>query len=130
MIHKGGDWMLFRSRFALKPEDEIDFHFGARELGSDFFSNMVEVERMVEKALRDAQKRGRPYVLFRHGWSTSRRGRASARSVVRQFMRSKLATPLIERRECIVHFSVFLAKVRLPGPTSLNEVGLTASLID
>ena len=108
-----GDWKLFRSRFGLTPEDEVDLHFGAAIRGGDFRENMLEVERIVEKALRSAQERRRPYVLFTHGWSTSRRGRTSARSVVRQFMRSKEATPLIERKVCIQHYSVFLAKVRL-----------------
>jgi hypothetical protein len=61
------------------------------------------VAALVEKELQKAQKKGRPYIMFVHGSSTSRPGKTTARSVVRQFMRSPDATPLIERNGCIQH---------------------------
>jgi hypothetical protein len=70
------------------------------------------VEREVMKALQDAQQQGVRYVLFVHGSSTSRPGKTTARSVVRQLMRSKDATPYIRRKECIQHETAFLASIR------------------
>ena len=52
------------------------------------------------------------YVMFVHGWSKSRHGQTTARSQVREFMRSKAATPLIEGKHCIQHETVFFAKLR------------------
>jgi hypothetical protein len=56
---------------------------------------MAEVERIVKNALVRAQQADRPYVMFVHGHSTSRPGQTTARSVVRRFMRSPEATPLV-----------------------------------
>jgi hypothetical protein len=53
---------------------------------------MCDLEMMVEQNLTTAQNNGRPYLMFVHGWSTSRPGKTTARSVVRNFMRSKAAT--------------------------------------
>jgi hypothetical protein len=39
-------------------------------------------------------------------------GKTTARSQVRRFIRSKAATPFIERARCIQHETVFVAKVR------------------
>jgi hypothetical protein len=113
MIKETGDWKNYRARFSLRPEDEIDFHHERRrDLHVSYEDAMSEVEETVLAALRRAFERGRPYLMFRHGWSTSRQGQMTARSVVRRVMRSKEATPYIVRRECIQHYSVFVAKIK------------------
>ena len=73
---------------------------------------MAEVTDIVQSSLAEAQRKGRQYLMFIHGKSTSRRGKTTARSQVRNFMRSKAATFLIERKHCIQHETVFVAKVR------------------
>jgi hypothetical protein len=104
-----GDWRQYR-----RPDcREVDLHFGKRDpLVKTFAQAMAEVTELVERSLREAQRDGCPYVMFRHGRSTSRRGKVTARSQVRGFMRSPKATPLIQRDQCIQHEVVFLAKVR------------------
>jgi hypothetical protein len=115
---RGGDWKELRAEFGLTPKDEADFHFGPRDPHTPYANVMADVEERVERRLIEAQKAGRPYLMFIHGWSTtSRPGRTSARSVVRKFMRSKVATPLIQRSSCLEHETVFLAKIRLPTGT-------------
>jgi hypothetical protein len=109
-----GDWKELRVEFGLTPEDEVDLHFGPRDPHTPYENVMADVKTRVESSLIEAQKASRPYLMFVHGWSTSRPGKISARSVVRQFMRSRAATPLIERSGCIQHRTVFLAKIRLP----------------
>jgi hypothetical protein len=107
-----GDWKELRTRFGLSPDDEVDLHFGRRESGTFYGEQFDGLEQRIIESLKGAQARGRPYVLFRHGWSTSRPGRTTARSIVRSVMRSRAATPLIERPKCVQHESVFLAKVK------------------
>jgi hypothetical protein len=113
-----GNWIDYRERFKLEDADEIDLHFGRRERGGyggpviSYDEAMGGVEDVVREGLRKAQEEGRAYVMFIHGSSTSRPGRMTARSVVRQFMRSKKATPFIVRSECIVHPTVFVARIR------------------
>jgi hypothetical protein len=106
-----GNWTDLRKHLGA-PEDEIDLHFGRRDPHTPYGNVMAEVAELVEKKLRQAQESGRPYVLFVHGRSTSRPGQTTARSVVRGFMRSSAATPLIERSGCIQHATAFLAKIR------------------
>jgi hypothetical protein len=108
----GGNWVHFRSKFNLSKDDEVDFHFGERDKSIPYDDVMDEVRSIVEGSLKAAQRKGRPYVMFLHGQSTSRRGKKTARSQVRGFMRSKEATALIERKNCIQHEAVFVAKVR------------------
>jgi hypothetical protein len=110
MKKEEGDWKLFRGRFGLAPTDEVDLHFGRRDRWTS--DVMEDVGTLVERSVREAQKNGRPYVMFSHGWSTSRPGQTTARSVVRGFMRSSAATPFIDRAGCIQHETVFLAKIR------------------
>jgi hypothetical protein len=108
------NWTEFRGRFDLM---EVDLHFGRRELGVSYDDVMSDVEDLVRHNLAKAQTAGRPYVMFIHGSSTSRPGQRTARSVVRQFMRSKEATPFIVRSECIEHPTVFVAKIRKTRPS-------------
>jgi hypothetical protein len=103
-----GDWTQFRRLPELK---EVDFHVdGPREV--PYWEAMAEVERETLKALQDAQARGDRYVMFRHGWSTSRPGQMTVRSVIRRVMRSPCATPYIIRTSCVQHYSVFVAAIR------------------
>jgi hypothetical protein len=110
--HESGNWVSYRSRFGLTAGDEIDFHFEGQKRSVDYWEAMQAIEETVERSLRKAQESGRPYVMFVHGWSTSGPFKTTARSVVRGFMRSKKATPLIERKHCIQHETVFVTKIR------------------
>jgi hypothetical protein len=108
-----GDWRQYRAQFELSQSDEVDLHFGRRDPSAMRYEEAMDnVRSLVEHKLCEAQRHGRPYLMFIHGSSTSRRGRRTARSVVRGFMRSPSATPLIERSGCIQHATVFLAKLR------------------
>jgi hypothetical protein len=93
--HGQGDWTLYRQSLGLAPSDEVDLHFGRRDPDANYCDVMAEVERIVKNALVRAQQADRPYVMFVHGHSTSRPGQTTARSVVRRFMRSPEATPLV-----------------------------------
>jgi hypothetical protein len=110
---ENGNWADYRARFGLRREYDVDFHCGKREPGTFYGGQFRGLEESLTEALKLAQAEGRPYVLFTHGWSTSRPGKMTARSLIRGFMRSPAATPFIERSGCIQHESVFLAKVRL-----------------
>jgi hypothetical protein len=110
-----GDWTQFRSMLNLAPGDEINLHFGKRDRSTFYEDAMAEITAIVERGLCEARQQGRSYVMFVHGNSTSRRGQTTARSQVRHFMRSKAATPLIERKHCIEHATVFVARVRQDG---------------
>ena len=74
------------------------------------------------KALKDAYGDGLRYVIFSHGSSTSRRGQTTARSVVRNLMRSKDATPYIVRDQCVQHDSVFAAAIRPNAESRRNDI--------
>lgn len=107
---ESGDWKRFRD---LPGIVEVDLHYldlGQRQVPYD--EAMANVSGEVIKALKKAYDEGNKWVLFRHGSSTSRPGKSTARSEVRIVMRSPVAIPFIIRRECIQHFSVFLAAIR------------------
>lgn len=113
MFQKGsGGWTQYRARFNLSESDEIDLHRGKRRIGESYEEVMAGVTDIVVASLNEAQRNGRSYVMFVHGWSTSGPGKTTARSQVRSFMRSKDATPLIERSECIQHETVFVVKLK------------------
>jgi len=110
-----GDWRRYRSEFGLTEPDEIDLHFGKRDRSRlSFAEAMAEVVDIVIAKLKEAQLSGRSHVMIIHGRSTSRRGKTTARSQVRNFMRSKDATPLIDRKGCIQHDTVFVARLKQP----------------
>jgi DNA-nicking Smr family endonuclease len=110
-----GPWDQYRSQLDLSPSDEVDLHFGKRDPSRMTFRQaMADVTALVVASLEQARRNGRPYLMFIHGKSTSRRGKTTARSQVRGFMRSKHATPLIDRGGCIQHVTVFVAKLK-PG---------------
>ena len=116
MKRERGDWKLYRARFDLISDDEVDLHFGRRDLGVGYDDVMAEVKQLVKDAVRKAQENGRPRLMFIHGHSTSRPGKTTARSVVRGFMRSQEATPFVVKVDCIQHNTVFIAKIRSPKP--------------
>ena len=109
MIKACGDWIEYRNLSGLK---EIDLHFAGEESVGSYWENMAQIKKLTLNALYQAQEEGVQHLLFKHGWSTSRRGNTTSRSVVRGVMRSKEATPYIIRKECIQHDSVFVAKIR------------------
>ena len=116
-----GAWRQYRSRFGLTECDEIDLHFGKRDRTRlSFAEAMAEVVTIVIAKLEQARLNGRPYVMIIHGRSTSRRGKTTARSQVRNFMRSKDATPLIDRKGCIQHDTVFVARLKEPRTPVTN----------
>ena len=115
--HETGNWVNYRTRFRLLPDDEIDLlHFGLRDPREQSYADVMDdVRNMVVERLQRAQTNSRPYIMFTHGWSTSRPGDTTVRSIVRGFMRSAAASPYIERAGCIQHPSVSsLSCVRLP----------------
>lgn len=106
-----GNWAEYRQ---LPRVMEVDFHYTKEEgygLGS-YYLNMQDAWDRSLRALEEAQREGFQYVLFTHGWSTSRIGKTTARSQVRKLLRSKAATPYVIRRDCIQHNSVFVAAIR------------------
>jgi hypothetical protein len=108
-----GPWVRYRAELGLSPSDEVDLHFGKRDPKVMTFRQAMDgITAIVVASLKEARRNGRPYVVFIHGSSTSRRGKTTARSQVRGFMRSKEATPLIDRGECIQHVTVFIAKLK------------------
>jgi hypothetical protein len=108
-----GRWERYRSQFNLSRSDEVNLHFGKRDPSlMSYAQAMAGVTALVAASLQEARRQGRFYVMFVHGSSTSRRGKTTARSQVRNFMRSKQATPLIDRKGCIQHVTVFVAKLK------------------
>lgn len=103
------DWVEFRQ---LESLVQVDFHWAGQETTGTYWENMEAVWSVTLMSLIDAQNAGKKYVLFKHGHSTSRLGKVTARSQVRKFMRSKEATPYIVRNKCIQHSSVFVAAIR------------------
>jgi hypothetical protein len=109
---EAGNWTRYRIELDLSREDEVDLHFGRRDSCMRYEEAMFDLGEKVLGALQDAYARDRRYVMFVHGHSTSRPGQTTARSVVRSIMRSKAATPFIDRAGCIQHQTVFIAKLR------------------
>jgi guanylate kinase len=110
---ESGDWKRYRR---LPNVVEVDFHYSnhKREF-VPYRQAMENVYADTLEALEKAHEEGKQFVLFTHGWSTSRLGKTTARSVVRTVMRSPQTTRYIIRRECIQHDSVFVAAIR-PKP--------------
>jgi hypothetical protein len=106
-----GDWVRFRS---LPRNKEEDFHHFEKRDPSiiSYEGAMDDVRERALAVLRSAQQERLLYVIFRHGESTSRPGKTTARSVVRGLMRCPEATPFICRSKCIQHPTVFVAAIR------------------
>jgi hypothetical protein len=104
------NWTEYRSLPNLR---EVDFHHSNETLPTkSYYENMDDVYEISLNAIKNAQEEGLEFVLFTHGWSTSRRGKTTTRSQVRSLMRSKAATPYIVRKDCIQHQSVFVAAIK------------------
>ena len=59
MKRERGDWKLYRARFDLISDDEVDLHFGRRDLGVGYDDVMAEVKQLVDPCGRP-KKTGRP----------------------------------------------------------------------
>ena len=105
-----GDWVSLRK---LGPV-EVDLHQGRRDpTRKSYDEAMGDTAELVRNELRKAHESGAEYVMFMHGRSTSMGWRGTtARSVVREVMRSREATPYIVRSECLQGDTVFLARIR------------------
>lgn len=114
--HEKGDWTEYRK---LPDLMEIDFHRSGSWHQASYNESMYAIGDEVLEALKRAQEEGKKFLLITHGWSTSRNGKTTSRSVVRGLMRSKDATPFIIRSRSIQHESVFVAAIR-PKPSSLS----------
>jgi hypothetical protein len=128
MLFKKGDgnWTQYRASDVM----EVDFHrvdpYRKAYRGQFAFHDaMAEVAIDTVEALKTAQQTGFRAVLFTHGWSTSRRGRTSSRSVIRGIMRSKEALPYIIRSESIQHEAVFFAVIRPAASQRIRELTAT-----
>lgn len=105
-----GDWTDLRGEGVL----EIDgYHPDGEDDHAPHYERMQNVYDGVFEILREAREQGYEAVLFRHGHSTSRRGKTTSRSQIRKAMRSPGATPFVDRARSVQHPSVFL--VRLKG---------------
>jgi hypothetical protein len=115
---KTSNWTRYRG-----PEvKEVDLHFGKRDRwGKSYEEVMADIPDLVKSELHKAAREGYAFVMFIHGYSTSRPGKTTIRSQVRGFMRSKAATPLIERRYCVKHDTMFRAKLRPRSPVGASE---------
>lgn len=106
-----GDWTNFRKIFP--GIREIDFHAQPGDLDNlTYHERMEQTYQLALENLRRAQQEGLTHIMFIHGWSTSRLGATTHRSQVRKAMRSKAATPFLIRKNCIQHYSVFVAAIR------------------
>ena len=106
---ESGDWKIYKQ---LPNSVIVDFHYSDADSMGSYHENMEWVYEMTLNAIEQAQKEKKDFVIFTHGCSTSRRGKTTSRSQVRTLMRSKDATPYIIRKECIQHYSVFVAAIR------------------
>ncbi len=118
---ESGDWTRYRQ---LGPHREVDFHYSEYKRRRDipYWRAMENVWGDAMEALKDAYEEGLSYVIFTHGRSTSRPGQTSARSQVRNLMRSTDATPYIIRNQCIQHESVFVVAVRAKSEGSQQNL--------
>jgi hypothetical protein len=107
-----GDWTDLRKLLTPAPL-EVDYHANPNEHdGLAYHERMEQAYQRALAILKQAQENGEHYVMFRHGWSTSRRGAITYRSQVRKLMRSREATPYTIRKDCIQHPSVLVAAIR------------------
>lgn len=111
---EAGDWTEYRKLDGLM---EHDFHRSEGKQASlenwrPHTERMEDVYYESIQAVKAAQQAGKKFVLFTHGTSTSRPGKTTSRSQVRKAMRSPEATPFVIRKDCIQHYSVFVAAIR------------------
>lgn len=119
------NWTEFRK---LPGVVEVDFHYSDQGPSRMPYHESMELVlattlAALSRAHADPSKQ---YVLFTHGHSTSRRGTTTSRSVVRGVMRSKAATPFIDRKRSIHHYSVF--PCGSSGPRAAAEVRASGAM--
>jgi hypothetical protein len=123
-----GDWTLLQRPSCIELDFYHELNDGRREWPR-YEELMGEVRRKALAALEVAYAYGIGHILLRHGCANSRMGKTTARSVVRDLMHSKKATPYIVRSQCVQHESVFLAAIRpnpQPGARNLLAEGWAA----
>jgi len=109
-LRRSGNWTDAR---CLSPAAEVDFHWSDREPdGGSYDDHMAEVRRFAFERIQQAHRLGLAYVILRHGSSTSRPGRKTARSEIRSLLRSKESTPFIFKRKTIDFGSATLVAIR------------------
>jgi hypothetical protein len=64
MIRETGNWTDYRRRFNLTRDDEVDLHLGRRPREIPYYEAMDEIKDTVASALREAQEKQRPYIMF------------------------------------------------------------------
>ena len=123
-----GDWTEYRKLPNAIIIDDYHPPSGRQRIEDHvpYWERMARVYGGALRILKIAQKEGRKFVVFVHGWSTSGRGRTTTRSQIRSLMRSPDATPYIIRKECIQHYSVFVAAIR-PLPANSADLAETES---
>jgi hypothetical protein len=109
-----GDWTELRK---LPGVREVDLHFaqGGAPIGpsSNFAGKMAAVrQHVLQQIVAASQDEAVAFLLVVHGKSTSRPGRTSSRSVVRDLARDKAVTPYIDRAKCVQHESCFAFALR------------------
>jgi hypothetical protein len=71
-----GDWTDLRTRLKPPPVEVDDYHPDSNEFdGLDYWQRMDRTCKRALEILKQAQEDSETYVMFRHGSSTSRRGR-------------------------------------------------------
>ena len=115
-------WVSFQS--AATQADAPNYHHYGQRSDEPYQNRMYAVYEGALEALKQAFEAGYESIIFEHGRSTSRNGKTTARSQIRSLMRSKDATPYIDRKRCIQHDSVFVAvfKARTDTPPELPRV--------
>ena len=105
-----GNWTKYKK---LPNVCEVDFHWCSNGPSHGYQESMEKVKKVTLSNIKSAYENGKiEYIIFTHGSSTSRPGSTTSRSQVRGVMRSKDATPYIDRKRCIQHDSCFVAAIR------------------
>lgn len=120
-IQGTGNWTQYRVGH---QADAPNYHHYGQRSDEPYQNRMYAVYEGALEALKQAFEAGYESIIFEHGRSTSRNGKTTARSQIRSLMRSKDATPYIDRKRCIQHDSVFVAvfKARTDTPPELPRV--------
>jgi len=106
------DWVEYRKLPGLLEHDFHRFNPDPNAPKLPHYELMDNVYKEALEVLKKAHDQGKQFVLFTHGWSTSRMGETTTRSQIRKLMRGKDATPYILRKNSIQHDSVFVAAIR------------------
>lgn len=116
-IQGTGNWTQYRVGH---QADAPNYHHYGQRSDEPYQNRMYAVYEGALEALKQAFEAGYESIIFEHGRSTSRNGKTTARSQIRSLMRSKEATPYINRKRCIQHDSVFVAVFKTTTDTPPN----------